>query len=270
MEEKNSATPAILPVVKAALLCAFAALPLALVDERLAALPLAVFVTASLAAPFFPALGFFLPVISKGHSGNSRVALTFDDGPDPATAPRLLKLLAEHKVTATFFVIGEKAERYPELMRGIIAAGHDVGNHSSSHDVLLMLRSSQRLYKEIADAQQTLAHFGMLPWAFRPPAGITNPRLGRVLRKLDLRCVTFSCRAFDGGNRHIAGLAKKILGKAQGGDIILLHDVKPPRHFTVEDWLREVEEIIIGLQARHLSIVPLAELVEAGAYKKRA
>ena len=270
MDAKNSAAPAVLPVVKVAFLAAFAAIALALIDEPLAALPLAVFVLACLAAPFFPQQGFFLPLISHGSRKKNMVALTFDDGPDLETTPRLLKLLAEHAVSSTFFVIGKKAQRYPELIRAIIASGHTIGNHSHSHDVLLMLRSSQRLYKEVFEAQKILAHFGIRPWAFRPPAGITNPRLGRILRKLDLRCVTFSCRAFDGGNRHIAGLAEKILGKVKAGDIILLHDVPPPHNGAPDELLLELEKIVTGLHDRKLSIVPLAELVDAGVYIKRS
>jgi peptidoglycan/xylan/chitin deacetylase (PgdA/CDA1 family) len=260
----NAAPYRLLPVVKVALLCACASVPLAIVNELLCIAPLGVFIGCCLAAPFFPRMGFYLPVISRGMRETNQVALTFDDGPDPATTPLLLKLLSRHKVTATFFVIGRKAERHPDLMRGIIAAGHAIGNHSCSHDVLLMLRSSQRLYEEIAGAQKVLQHFGCEPWAFRPPAGITNPRLGRVLRRLGLSCVTFSCRAFDGGNRHIAGLADTILGKVKGGDIILLHDVQPSQQFMPEAWIREIEQIVAGLHARHFSIVPLAELAEAG------
>ena len=86
-------------------------------DGWLAVIPLAGFVLLCLAAPFFPRFGFYAPVISRGASGKKAVAITFDDGPDPLTAPPLLKLLLTHQVKATFFVTGKKAAAYPELVK---------------------------------------------------------------------------------------------------------------------------------------------------------
>ncbi len=228
---------------------------------EMAALPLGVFVFFCLLAPFFPRAGFFLPVISRGRRDIKTAALTFDDGPDPDVIFLLLDLLQRYEAPAIFFVVGRKAESNPELIREILLRGHAIGNHSYRHDPLLMLRSSAKLTKEIASTQQLLANFGIRPRVFRPPVGITNPRLPKTLRELHLDCVTFSCRAGDFGNRRITGLANRLLKKIHPGAVILLHDVSPPGKGSIEIWLRQVEQIILGLKSRGYKMVPLSELI---------
>ena len=226
-----------------------------------AAAPPACFVLACAAASLSPRSRFFLPVISRGLTDRRTVALTFDDGPDPLTTPHLLALLSQRRVTAAFFVSGRNAVRHPELIRRILGDGHAVGNHSCSHDPFLMLSPHRRLFREIAAAQDALKGFGIRPLAFRPPVGLTNPKLPSVLGALGMFCVTFSCRAFDRGNRRIEGMAGKILRRVRPGDIVLLHDVRPRGENSVARWLQEVESILDGLAAKDLQAVSLAELI---------
>ena len=237
------------------------AVMLSLFSVCLAIIPLSVFVLCCVAAPFFTSRGFFLPVNSRGHTGRPVVSVTFDDGPDPETTRPLLQLLDRHAAKAAFFVTGEKAARYSDLISEILAYGHDIGNHSYSHDPLLMMRRSATLYREIESTQALLRRFGISPAAFRPPVGITNPRLAKVLRQQGLYCVTFSCRANDYGNRHIRGLSGKILNKVKPDDIILLHDIKPKVAIDTEYFLREIDIILSCLKNKGLRIVPLAELL---------
>lgn len=261
MDTRNVTFSQLLPVIKLALLCTCISLILAMFSVLLCVLPLSVFVICCLAAPFFPRFGFYLPVISQGSTGKNMVALTFDDGPDPETTPLLLELLAQYAVTATFFVIGEKVHKHPELMREIIAKGHAVGNHSYHHDVLLMLRSSKKIANEICMGQQALSKCGLKPLIFRPPVGITNPELGRILKDQGLFCVNFSCRGFDAGNRRIDGLADRILKKIRPDDIVLLHDCRPRRGASVTMWLREIEVLLDGLERKNLTPVSLEYLI---------
>jgi peptidoglycan-N-acetylglucosamine deacetylase len=228
---------------------------------KIAAIPLALYVLSCLVFPFIPWVSFFLPVISRGRRDFKAVALTFDDGPDPDVIFPLLNLLDRYKVAATFFVIGEKAEETPDLVREILVRGHAIGNHTYHHDPLLMLRSNARLAWEIARTQLLLAHFGIRPLVFRPPVGITNPKLFKILRELQLDCVTFSCRARDFGNRRIAKLATIVMKKIHPGAIVLLHDVSPRGGGRIMDWLYEVEQLIMGLKSCGYEIVPLSELI---------
>lgn len=224
-------------------------------------LPLVFFVSICFAAPFFPSWGFFLPVAIRGSQERAVVALTFDDGPDPATTPQLLDLLARHGVRAAFFVVGRRAAAYPHLVARIRNAGHEVGNHSMTHDPLLMLRSTAVLEREIADCQRILEGQGIQPLAFRPPVGITNPKLGPVLERLGLGCVCFRCRPADFGNRAIERLGERVLQAVAPGDIVLLHDVAPHPTGSVGEWLAEIDRILDGLKARNLSVVPLSQLL---------
>jgi peptidoglycan/xylan/chitin deacetylase (PgdA/CDA1 family)/ubiquinone/menaquinone biosynthesis C-methylase UbiE len=248
-----------------------------LVDWRWAALPLGLYLAITFVAPFFPRLGYFLPIITHGPREASRVALTFDDGPHPSTTPPLLDLLDRHQVKATFFVVGRQCEAHPELLRDIIDRGHDVGNHTGSHDVLFALRTRRRVRAEIRHCQRALAAQGVRTLAFRPPVSITNPRLWPVLQAEDLLCIHWSRRAGDRGNRRVAGLARRLLPGLRAGDIVLLHDCPPPGpgpgsdkgdgdvdgdvDASVATWLAEVEALLKGLAERNLQAVSLSTLL---------
>ena len=210
-------------------------------------------------APFLPKIGFFLPIISQGEKNETTIALTFDDGPSPDSTPYILHLLAQNKSTATFFIIGEKAAQYPELIKKILENGHSIGNHSLSHDNLLMFRNSDNLARDLRKTQQILAKFGIRPLAFRPPVGITGPRLGKVMEELDMYTVNFSCRAFDRGNRRVRGFAQRILGRIKGGDILLLHDSRPFQGEQEEMWQNELAHLLTKLNAC-FQVAPLETL----------
>lgn len=224
-------------------------------------IPLGLFLILCMIAPFLPGVSFFLPVISKGRSGKRAVALTFDDGPDPGSTPRLLHLLKTHDMKATFFVVGEKAARHPQLIQEILRQGHSIGNHSLTHDNLVMFKRRRTLKREITATQEILADFGIRPLAFRPPVGITYPGLGGVLTQAGLYALSFSCRAADGGNRWIRNLSGRILRKLHPDAIIALHDVSPPDDRLLSYWLDEVERILTGIREREFVVTPLPQLI---------
>jgi peptidoglycan/xylan/chitin deacetylase (PgdA/CDA1 family) len=230
-------------------------------DVRLSVIPLAGFILLCAAAPFFPRFGFFLPVISRGLSNKKAVALTFDDGPDPLVTPQVLQLLLKHQVKATFFVTGKKAAEHPELIKKILLHGHSIGNHSYTHDNLLMFRRRKTIANEIASAQNVLSDFGIVPLAFRPPVGITGPRLRPALQSSGMYIVNFSCRAYDGGNRWIQNISKKILKRIRLGDIVVLHDIRPHKQSLLTFWLNEMDLILSGLKEKGLAVLPLAEII---------
>jgi peptidoglycan-N-acetylglucosamine deacetylase len=234
---------------------------LGLIHVRLATLPLTVFLLMCFAAPLMPSISFFLPIVSRGLSEKKAVALTFDDGPDPVSTPKLLDLLAKYQVRATFFVTGKKAEKFPEMIRDILSHGHTIGNHTYSHDNFIMLKKSHALMKEIEDTQKVLHQFGIAPIAFRPPVGVTSPRLKKVLDKVGMVAVNFSRRAGDLGNRRVKHISKRILKRLHAGDIIMLHDTPPHNKALAQCWLGEMERVLVGVKYRGLAIVPLENLI---------
>lgn len=255
--EHSPVTPAVLSGIAALALAAL----LWFISPELSLLPLGAFIIACVVAPYCASCGFFLKIVSRAKTQEPVVALTFDDGPDPLTTGPLLKLLERFGVKAAFFVAGERAARHGDLIEAILAGGHEIGNHSYHHDPLLMLRGPKKITWEIESTQEALHRFGISPLAFRPPVGITNSMLGGILNKLGLYVLNFSCRGYDFGNRRLKGLSRKILNKVKPGDIILLHDTRPPGAPGVDTWLREVDLVLSGLRLKGLRAVPLKDLI---------
>ncbi len=246
---------------KTGLVALFLAALFALVHGNLALVPLLYFVLVSFAAPFFPQWGYYLPIISKGNTSGKGVALTFDDGPSPASTPFILDLLKKYNFTATFFVVGRKAEQYPELIAAIAADGHAIGNHSWNHDNLLMLRSKKQLSEDIHKTQRLLQQAGVQPTLFRPPVGISNPYLKTVLAEHNLQMVTFSCRALDRGNKSVNGLAGRVLACVKPGTILLLHDVCPAVSTDATCWKEELQLLFSTLQRDGYDIEELEKFI---------
>ncbi len=153
------------------------------------------------------------------------VAITIDDGPDPAVTPRVLAQLAQHRAQATFFCVGERIERYPDLAREIVQGGHAVENHSHRHRQYFSLLGPAGMRDEIARAQDSIAQVtGSPPRFFRAPAGLRNPFLDPVLESLQLHLASWTRRGFDTVNGNAETVYRRLARRLRGGDIMLLHD----------------------------------------------
>ena len=153
------------------------------------------------------------------------IALTIDDGPDPVVTPLVLDLLDRHAVRATFFCVGEKAERHPELCREMVRRGHAVENHSQHHRHYFSVTGPRSMLRELQAAQDTLARAsGERPLFFRAPAGLRNPFLDPVLVKLGLRLASWSVRGFDTRTGDAARVMQRLQPGLRAGAIVLLHD----------------------------------------------
>ena len=156
------------------------------------------------------------------------VALTFDDGPDPIYTPRLLDLLREKGVKATFFVVGKRADQYPEVVRRAWSEGHLVGNHTWSHYPLFCFLMPRRLQSEIERGTDSVRRScGSTPRFFRSPVGLRHPLLAPYLENAGLEYISWSIRTLDTFVTDSSVLARRILSRAASGDIILLHDHLP-------------------------------------------
>ncbi len=204
-----------------------------------------------------PRLGFFLNIICRGNAEPKQVALTFDDGPDPATTPQLLELLARRQVAASFFCVGEKVEAHPNLAGEIVRAGHCLGNHTYHHYWWTNFLWGRRLFEEISLAQQAIfTTTGHLPKWFRPPVGLSNPHLGRALKIAGLVCVGWDTRSRDLYDPPETVL-NRILKKVRNGSIILLHD----GGMDPDKLLRIVDQLITRLRANGFLLVHLDDML---------
>jgi len=163
--------------------------------------------------------------LPAGARNADAIALTIDDGPDPVVTPQVLDLLDALHVRATFFCIGEKARRYPQLAREIVARGHALENHSQVHVHTFSVTFPGALLREIDAAQRTLEELsGERPMFFRAPAGLRNIFLEPVLRKLDLRLAAWTRRGYDTRERDPQVVTRRLLDGLAPRDILLLHD----------------------------------------------
>jgi len=167
---------------------------------------------------------FYGPAVCRGGTGKMRVALTFDDGPDPEATPKLLELLSREKIAATFFCIGKNVDAHPQIAARIAAEGHLLENHTYRHPWWISCLFGRRLSYEMTGAQQAIQKAaGITPRYMRSPIGLTNPFFPKILRRLGLTLVGWDVRTFD-----TAGSTQRVIDRigrhTRDGSIILLHD----------------------------------------------
>jgi peptidoglycan-N-acetylglucosamine deacetylase len=162
----------------------------------------------------------------RGRGSDRRIALSFDDGPDPVWTPRVLDILDAHGVKGTFFLVGERAAAAPDTVRAIARAGHEIGSHGWSH-TSLWLCGPRRTDREIASTRHMLGELaGAPPALFRPPWGMVNAAMFAALRRHGQRCVFWSIQPEGlhpaAPDRQVA----HVLRRARPGAIVDLHDAE--------------------------------------------
>jgi peptidoglycan-N-acetylglucosamine deacetylase len=228
------------------------------------ALALALFVlhaTLATTGVLLPGLRMFGDVYTRGPSGRPEVALTFDDGPHPESTRRVLELLRRHDARATFFVLGSKALRYPEVVREIAAAGHAVGVHGHEHDRLYALRSARFVTRDLERARGALeAATGVRPTLFRPPVGFVSPGVAVAAERAGLVVVGWSARTLDGrGQSRPERVLARATAALASGAILVLHDAAE-RDDHVPASLAVLGELLERLHARGLRAVTVDAL----------
>jgi peptidoglycan/xylan/chitin deacetylase (PgdA/CDA1 family) len=203
-----------------------------------------------------------LPAVAwrRGPEGRHQVALTFDDGPDPAATPRLLRLLGTRDVRATFFLIGERARRHPDVVRAIIDAGHEVGNHTWRHRNAWLLPPAAAA-REITEGARILGDIlGRPPRLYRPPWGIVNAAALATARRLGLVTVLWSVQHEGLRPRSPAAQLHHVADRLHDGAIVDLHDA-PGLPGAPERLLATMPGLLDVLEARGYAAVPVGELL---------
>jgi len=174
---------------------------------------------------FVPSAGVLCPVRTRFETDRPEVWLTIDDGPDEEDTPRILDLLDLHRARATFFLIGERAERYPRLVSEILRRGHQVGHHTHTHPMgTFWCAGPARVRAELDAGLDALGKAGARPSWFRAPVGIKNLFLAEELQRRGLTCVGWSVRSRDSVSKDPARVASRVMRAARPGSIILMHE----------------------------------------------
>jgi peptidoglycan-N-acetylglucosamine deacetylase len=172
-------------------------------------------------------LGFYIKSYCAGDSRQKTVAFSFDDGPDTLNTPVVLDLLKQQGIQAAFFVVGSKLENNREIIRRIDREGHIMGGHSFSHHFFFDLFPAQRMKIELEQTEKMVFELTgkKMKW-FRPPYGVTNPALARVIRKLGYQVIGWSLKSKDTVASDSQVLLARLKKKVKSGDLILFHDTK--------------------------------------------
>ena len=213
-------------------------------------------------AGIVPRAQLFGPCLSRlkhPNGDDGRVALTFDDGPDPEVTPAVLEILQDRGVTATFFPIGRRAASHPSLVEKIAEAGHRLGNHSWNHSPTFFFHSTRKLNAEIDRSQELLETLGgRRPTHFRAPAGIRGPFLQAILERQGLVLTAWNARGYDTTDANPNRVLKRIIRRLEPGAILLLHDgssARAPDGRAVV--LHVLPRLLDELEARELTPVAL-------------
>jgi peptidoglycan-N-acetylglucosamine deacetylase len=189
----------------------------------------------------------------------NKIALTFDDGPNPAITPWVLDELDKHDAKATFFCVGEHVRAHPELTREIVKRGHVIENHSNLHSHAFSTFGLKRLRLDIEAAQATIAeHTGRKPLLFRAPAGLRSPLLEPVLARCGLQLTSWTRRGFDTVERDAEKVFHRLDKRLGAGDILLLHDGASAAHFNNRPIIFDVlPRLLARFDALGLRAIPI-------------
>jgi len=208
----------------------------------------------------YPGIYFF-----TGPAGAKKLALTFDDGPDDRATPRILDILKENSVKATFFLIGQHARLYPDIVRRIAAEGHTIGNHTWSHSNMQRLAPYQAR-REISDNQELLDHLtGHKTALVRFPWGSVSPQIMELVQKEGYRVIGWSVDSSDWLEPRSARIQAGLEAQVHNGAIILMHSIIFPASQGVT--VRVLPALIKNLKARGYQFVTVDELLQIPAYQ---
>jgi peptidoglycan-N-acetylglucosamine deacetylase len=208
---------------------------------------------------------FFGKVYFRGETTGKRIAITFDDGPDPGLTEAILDLLDRYKMRAAFFVIGRRAGQFPHIVKRAFGSGHVIACHDQKHHWGSNFRTTGALFRDILAARQIIERIiGKKPLLYRPPMGLMNPHVPIALARSNMVCIGWSERLFDSGNKREIKLYK-MPKLARPGAVIMLHDCLPKAENKAV-FLEQFEKLLKAIRENRLQTVGVDELLGLKAY----
>ena len=192
------------------------------------------------------------------NTAEKKIALTFDDGPHPSKTPKILDVLDKYGVKATFFVIGENAKLYPDVLRDVHARGHEIGNHTFSHKCINKMSFSS-LLETVSKCNEAIKEItGEKPVFFRPPQGYVNDGIAEQLYSEGYDVILWRVDTYDWQGRSAEKIYNSVIKSVKCGDIILMHDFISYESHTAE----ALELIIPKLISDGYEFVTVSELID--------
>src|SRR5690606_1513108 len=227
-------------------------------------------VTLATAGVLIPQWEMYADVLSRFPAETERIALTFDDGPSPDTTPRVLDLLRARGHRATFFVVGKKVERHPEIVQRMRADGHGIGLHGYAHHRSYSLRPPAFVEQDVRRTQEAVAAAaGVRPTILRPPVGYVSSRTALGARRAGVVLVAWSARAIDGLKRTAADqVVRRVAAGLRPGAIVMLHDAAEREDFTPAA-LEALPRILDLIDERGLKTATIEELRSSARSDRR-
>lgn len=204
---------------------------------------------------------FYIEAICKVQTDKKQIAITFDDGPDKINTIKVLNILDEYKVHATFFCIGRKIEANKDLINEIDKRGSLIGNHTYLHsNGYNFLTKSKTVEDLLKTENQIYDIIKKKPLYFRPPNGVTNITLRKAVDELKYKVIGWSVRPFDTVIKDKNKIIKKLKAGLVPGAIVLLHDINDNIDIILRAYLEFVKE-------NRYEVVPLDKLTGEKAYE---
>ena len=204
------------------------------------------------------------PVIWRGPRSTSSFSLTFDDGPHLEITPRILDILASHNARATFFLVGENAERQPDIVARMREEGHHVGSHGYAHRADWW-RVPGVLSEDIQRGDTVLGEWISHPRLFRPPHGYLGPSWYLAARRNGYHCVLWNLAGKDWKSIDAKAVANRVNGRLRPGRIVLLHDCRARTGEAFHHVPDALEAILRHANERGLKAVTVPELIGGGS-----
>lgn len=203
---------------------------------------------------------FFVKSINQANTVKKQIALTFDDAPVDEKTNLVLDILKTNNVEAAFFCIGNRIEKFPDVINRMHQENHIVGNHSYSHHFFFDLKSAKEMEDEMTKTDTIIENIiGKKVQFFRPPYGVTNPNLAKSIVSKKYHSIGWSVRSMDTVAKTEQKLLLNITNNLKSGDIVLLHD-------SVDITVNSLQTIIDTIKANGFEIVRLDKLLNLDAY----
>lgn len=215
----------------------------------------------TVAGSFFIKWNYHFKSLNSNKSINKNlIAITFDDGPHPEFTPKALELLKKHNAKATFFCIGKHIEANPNLFKEIIKQGHTVGNHTYTHKNSFGFFKTDKVIEELQKTNGIVKSItGLTMHLYRPAFGVTNPRIKKALKVIQLKSIGWSVRSLDTTSLSQKRIFKRVTINLSKGDVVLLHD-------TSLKTITVLERLLLFLEQQKMESVTIDSLFNIEAY----